>query len=87
MVEPALLHVCTSCGYFGTRTEQFCPLCGAHLVSECESCGRSIANPFARYCVGCGMLLTYGATRAREPHGEVIDSNLRHGRRSDGTRG
>ena len=51
-----IYKICTRCKYFCREEEkdEYCSICGNELISECQTCGEKINNPYADYCKKCG---------------------------------
>lgn len=48
--------LCPQCSFFSSTLEEgdYCPLCGATLISTCVQCKKPIDNPYVRFCRFCG---------------------------------
>jgi hypothetical protein len=50
------IQTCPVCKkqFRGFAKAEYCPYCGADMISKCKSCGKKIMNPDWQYCPYCG---------------------------------
>ncbi len=55
-VSSSYYKICPKCKYFchTAEADEFCSLCGSKLIDMCPGCGKTIDNPYAKFCKYCG---------------------------------